>query len=83
MNCDICNRIQNNNKLMQIKQYTEDAVRLLSQLIATPSVSRDEKVAADIMQKEMQRLGIETYREANNVRTIIERFFIMMYSLLF
>ena len=26
MNCDICNRIQNNNKLMQIKQYTEDAV---------------------------------------------------------
>lgn len=55
---------------MQIKQYTEDAVRLLSQLIATPSVSRDEKVAADIMQKEMQRLGLETYREANNVWTI-------------
>ena len=70
MNCDICNRIQNNNKLMQIKQYTEDAVRLLSQLIATPSVSRDEKVAADIMQKEMQRLGLETHREANNVWTI-------------
>ena len=70
MNCDIFNRIQNNNKLMQIKQYTEDAVRLLSQLIATPSVSRDEKVAADIMQKEMQRLGLETYREANNVWTI-------------
>ena len=55
---------------MQIKQYTEDAVRLLSQLISTPSVSRDEKVAADIMQKEMQRLGLETYREANNVWTI-------------
>ena len=70
MNCDIFNRIQNNNKLMQIKQYTEDAVRLLSQLIATPSVSRDEKVAADIMQKEMLRLGLETYREANNVWTI-------------
>ncbi len=70
MKCDICNRIQNNNKLMQIKQYTEDAVRLLSQLIATPSVSRDEKVAADIMQKEMLRLGLETHREANNVWTI-------------
>ena len=52
---------------MQIKQYTEDAVSLLRKLIATPSTSRDEKAAADIMEQEMQRLKLDTHREANNV----------------
>ena len=52
---------------MQIKQYTEDAVSLLRKLIATPSTSRNEKAAADIMEQEMQRLKLDTHREANNV----------------
>ena len=50
-----------------IKQYTTDAVDLLQRLIATPSTSRDEKAAADIMEAELKRLGFAPHREAYNV----------------
>ena len=50
-----------------IKQYTTDAVDLLQRLIATPSTSRDEKAAADIMEAELKQLGFAPHREANNV----------------
>lgn len=50
-----------------IKQYTTDAVDLLQRLIATPSTSRDEKSAADIMEAELKQLGFAPHREANNV----------------
>ena len=33
-----------------MKQYVNDAIELLQQLIATPSVSRDEGAAADVME---------------------------------
>ena len=36
---------------MTAQQYTGEAVSLLSHLIATPSVSRDERRAADIMEE--------------------------------
>lgn len=52
---------------MKIGQYTDDAVQLLRRLIATPSTSRDEGKAADIMEEEIRRLGFEAKREANNV----------------
>lgn len=52
---------------MDIKQYTDDAVALLRRLIATPSTSRDERAAADIMEQELRRLGFAPRREANNV----------------
>ena len=52
---------------MDIRQYTDDAVTLLRRLIATPSTSRDERAAADIMQEELLRLGFSPRREANNV----------------
>ena len=35
---------------MTQEQYVSDAVQLLKKLIATPSVSRNEKDAADIME---------------------------------
>ena len=35
--------------IMDISQYTNEAVELLQRLIATPSVSRDEAAAADIL----------------------------------
>ena len=38
---------------MTAQQYTGEAVSLLSHLIATPSVSRDERRAADIMEEEL------------------------------
>ena len=37
--------------------YTERAIGLLKQLIATPSISRDETLAADIMQDYIDKMG--------------------------
>ena len=55
---------------MTAQQYTGEAVSLLSHLIATPSVSRDERCAADIMEEELTRCGFTPHREANNVWAI-------------
>ena len=55
---------------MTAHQYTGEAVSLLSHLIATPSVSRDERRAADIMEEELTRCGFTPHREANNVWAI-------------
>ena len=52
---------------MNIRQYTDEAVTLLRRLIATPSTSRDERAAADIMEGELRRLGFDVRRKANNV----------------
>lgn len=51
----------------QIEKYTSEAVELLRHLIATPSISRDEKRAADVLEAFMQDHGIDCRREANNV----------------
>lgn len=55
---------------MTAQQYTGEAVSLLSHLIATPSVSRAERRAADIMEEELTRCGFTPHREANNVWAI-------------
>ena len=55
---------------MTAQQYTGEAVSLLLHLIATPSVSRDERRAADIMEEELTRCGFTPHREANNVWAI-------------
>jgi acetylornithine deacetylase len=47
--------------------YTQEAVDLLKQLIATPSVSRDEQKAADILAQVIHDYGYEYRREANNI----------------
>lgn len=52
---------------MRQEDYVNDAVELLKQLIATPSVSRNETAAADIMEKQMITYGLTPHREANNV----------------
>lgn len=44
-----------------------DAIKLLQQLIATPSISRDEQKAADIMAQTIQSYGFSYQREANNL----------------
>ena len=49
------------------EEYVSDAVELLKKLIATPSVSRNEKDAADIMEQTIRSYGFEPQREANNV----------------
>lgn len=55
---------------MRYADYTSEAVELLKELIATPSVSRDEQRAADIIVRYMQQYGMEYQREGNNVWTI-------------
>ena len=43
--------------MMTQEEYVRDAIGLLSQLIATPSTSRNEKDAADIMEKALRNYG--------------------------
>ncbi len=52
---------------MTQEQYVSDAVQLLKKLIATPSASRNEKDAADIMEQTIRSYGFEPQREANNL----------------
>ena len=47
--------------------YVAEAVDLLKRLIATPSVSRQEDVAANIMETALEKYGFEFRREKNNV----------------
>lgn len=45
----------------------EQAIELLKRLIATPSVSRDESAAADIVEAQMVEMGFKPQRKGNNV----------------
>ncbi len=53
--------------MQTLEQYAADAVALLQKLIATPSVSRNEKDAADIMEQAISSYGFTPHREANNI----------------
>lgn len=57
---------------MEYKGYADEAMALLGRLIATPSVSRDESRAADIMEEYMTGCGLSPRREANNVFCICD-----------
>ena len=54
---------------MDYRQYTEEAVELLKRLISTPSVSRDEQAAADVLEAQMVKWGMSVRRIGNNVLT--------------
>lgn len=53
--------------IMDIHQYTHDAVALLKSLISTPSVSRDEAAAADVFCGFTERCGLPARRIGNNI----------------
>ena len=55
---------------MTIHDYAREAVSLLSRLIATPSVSRDEGAAAAVMCQALDSYGLAWHREKNNVWTV-------------
>lgn len=55
---------------MRYANYTSEAVEILKELIATPSVSRNEEKAADIIVGFMQQYGMQYQRKGNNVWTI-------------
>ena len=52
---------------MDINQYTKEAVELLQRLIATPSVSREENAAADILADFIEKCGLPVKRIGNNI----------------
>lgn len=53
---------------------TKSAVDLLSRLIATPSISRSEDKAADIIEETMRGWGIDCRRHKNNVWAVAPMF---------
>ena len=53
--------------IMDISQYTTEAVELLKKLIATPSVSREETAAADILADFIENCGLPVKRIGNNI----------------
>ena len=53
--------------IMDISQYTNEAVELLKKLIATPSVSREETAAADILTDFIENCGLPVKRIGNNI----------------
>lgn len=59
---------------MTYKEHTNEAVELLKRLIATPSVSRDEKAAADVLEAYMKEKGLNPQRQGNNVWCMSEEF---------
>ena len=48
-------------------QYVQDAVELLECLIAKPSISREETLAAEVLQVQMEAWGLNPRRIGNNV----------------
>ena len=52
---------------MNTKEYAREAAELLCRLIEIPSVSRDEKAAADLLFEQMKGWGLQPQREGNNV----------------
>ena len=53
--------------MTDIRQYTEDAVALLEMLISKPSVSRNETLAAEVLEAQMQAWGLNPQRIGNNI----------------
>lgn len=52
---------------MDNKDYTNEAVELLKQLISTPSVSREETDAANILADFIEKCGLQCERIGNNL----------------
>ena len=52
---------------MEEKYYLQDAVKLLKALIATPSVSRNEERAADLLSRYLEEWNLPHGREGNNL----------------
>ncbi|MFM8472550.1 MAG: M20 family metallo-hydrolase, partial [Candidatus Kapaibacterium sp.] len=53
---------------------THKSIELLKRLIATPSLSREESAAAEIMQEFLTRPGVQVFRQGNNVWATAEHF---------
>ena len=52
---------------MEYQAYTDEAVALLQRLIQTPSISRDESAATDILSEFIEKCGLPFQRIGNNI----------------
>jgi acetylornithine deacetylase len=52
---------------MITRQYTKEAIELLKQLISTPSISRNEGAAADVLADFIGKCGLPVTRIGNNI----------------
>ena len=52
---------------METRNYTNDAITLLKELIAIPSISRNETAAADKLAESLNNWGMPSGREGNNL----------------
>ena len=59
---------------MTYKDSVNEAVELLKRLIATPSVSRDEAAAADVLEEYMRKKSLSPHRQGNNLWCMSEGF---------
>ena len=59
---------------MTYKDSTKEAVELLKRLIATPSVSRDETAAADVLEEYLREKSLSPHRHGNNLWCMSEGF---------
>lgn len=50
-----------------LQELTHEAVQLLYRMVAIPSVSRDEKQVADVVENKMNEWGLNPHRVENNV----------------
>lgn len=50
-----------------ISNYTKEAISTLQQLIEIPSISREEKFTADLLENIFIEKGIHVYRKSNNI----------------
>ena len=53
--------------MRDIKEYVNDAVGLLESLIVKPSISREENLAAEVLQVQMEEWGLNPRRIGNNI----------------
>lgn len=59
---------------METAQLYKEALQLLQELIATPSLSKEEDRTAAIIEQFLQQKGVETYRHLNNVWALNKHF---------
>lgn len=56
--------------MMNIEEQVNEAVSLLEQMVSIPSVSREEKEVADLLEKFMQDKQLSPQRDGNNVWSV-------------
>lgn len=54
-------------KTMETDRRTKEAVELLERMVSIPSVSREEKEAADLLEQFMHEHGLQPQRSGNNL----------------